>query len=185
MGCACSRDPSETIENKFFLPFERNLGFEKSEFEHFDDTFRRFSRSGFLTSKQLEKTLEACKIPYQPFSEFYDMFVEKTIENNALVYSASLIKILGLFLSKSDLEKKILILYSNYDIRAAKMLSKEFILEILQDMLTVAIDTFSAFMLKQYVLDEDLKYYVKCILERKNNLLEEYFTKITENQPEV
>jgi hypothetical protein len=181
MGCYYSKIPLNHIEEDYFIPFEKRLQYQDQDCKVLIEMFEKSSNNGLISSNQVRSVFSQCELPFDEHKEFYDFFIEASFDNNTK-YSAILLEMTALIFSGIGTQKKISLLFNLYAKNSQNLMSKEVLLQMLDNILTVAIDAICVYMMNKHFGNEDIQKYIRNISDNRSELLREYFDKITENQ---
>ena len=173
MGCSSSRNSLITeVETRSILPFEALLGFNNLSSTDFDNMIHRYTSNGHMSLIQFTRAFDNLKLPYKEFKEFYEFFNMRK-DNNQFEksYNTQQLICLGIFLTKANLETKIQVLFQNYDLHAIKVLPREIIREMIENLVFVALVIIPYCIINKNKTNLDIVEYNSRISLYRNSLV--------------
>jgi hypothetical protein len=162
MGCYGSRSSlSMSIELRYLIPFEKSLGFQSCLAKDCNDIFYKYSSNEFLTFSQLTKALSELGIYYKPFIEFFLGFNKsssETLPNRR--YNTRKLICLGTLFGKGNKSDKIILLFTQYEIKSSKLLSKYELYTMISDITLISLKIIPEFNALANRRDSNLEKYV-------------------------
>ena len=141
MGCNDSKLTSNhSAELSYILPFEETLGFKFLTIKDFDHIVHRHAHHDHIFLFQFLQIFDEFKIKYREFHEFYDNFNENNGKNILeKSYNKKKLISLGIFFCSGEFNTKIRVLFQNYDIESYKILSRDKVRELIENLVCVAL----------------------------------------------
>jgi hypothetical protein len=180
MGCLESRGSKKNSEEESkIVSFESSLLFNTLNVVDIDRAFHRFATNHSMSSSQLSRAFEKLNLPLSNFSEFYSKFIMNG------TYSMRKLNTLGIILSKSTFEERLLTLFQNYDDDVSGELNRIELKAMIDDILSISCDIIPVFALSFFRNDSKLYDYIKEISEIRNSIAGQIYNYLTEDKENV
>lgn len=132
MGCNGCKQRPEMVEEILLQAFEQSLGIHLINLLTIDRVLHRYSTGSGMSISQLEKAFSELGLDLEGFDMFYRGFYKKH------QFSLNQLNCLGILLSNEPVNKKLKILFQNYDCDTSGELSREELVIMVNDLTEVA-----------------------------------------------
>ena len=133
MGCSgCKNNREQSSEEKVLEVFEKSLGLQEVQALSIDRILHRYSTGDGMSISQLEKAFSELKIDHGRFQQFYYLFYD------SYAYNLKKLNCLGILLGLETVPRKLKILFQNYDTDNSGELSRDELLNMIDDITEVA-----------------------------------------------
>ena len=189
---------NDEIEEQFINLFEIQLGYSSVYVKDIDAMFHRYSLNSCMNSNQLAKAIEITKADFHKIKEFYEQFnikavgttfpqdiQEQFVSSFLNCYSTMHLNCLGILLGKGSIETKVQTLFQTFDIEAAKAISLDKLLILLNTMISVALYDIPKYCSYINNTDDSFYKYLLRLIVGKRKVLEILFDLFPKTNHEI
>jgi hypothetical protein len=180
MGCTDSRhEDSIQIEENFIKPQVSRLGFNEIPSKQLDNKLHRYSRTNLITFPQIARAFKELRLDFHSFQPFYSLFLDENCSTpEAKVYKTKKIVCLAILLGLSSEEEKLNLLFMNYDEKISKILDKNEVERLVEDIIFIHLFAIPKYVLSVYPQERLLEQYLNKFIPVMNDLCVYYHSQI-------
>ena len=180
MGCSgCKPNREQSNEEKLLEAFEKSLGLQEVQVLSIDRILHRYSSGEGMSNSQLEKAFSELKIEHLKFQQFYYLFYD------SYAYNLKKLNCLGILLGQETVPKKLKILFQNYDTDTSGELTRDELLNMIDDITEVACVLIPRGAIYTNIENKSLQSYAEQISGIRKSMIRQLVAAMIENKNSI